>query len=292
MSHILVTGATGFIGKHLIKKLNEKNYNVIALVRNTSNLKILERYKLNSNIEIYDSSYKSIENIFVKYKITTVIHLASISTYNCSSKKIKELLATNIELGTFILEAMKKYNCYQLINTSSFWQEYSIQQRSPICLYAATKTAFENIIDYFCLNNKLNAISLKLYDVYGRDDHRNKIISVLNDLKENSLLDMSLGEQKLNMTYIDDVVDAYLISIEILKKETKSKHLKYSVYGAENVTLKELINIYKIVSRKKIKVNWGKLSYHKNQIMDPIKENKLPGWNTKIILKDGLKKLL
>ena len=292
MSYILVTGATGFIGKHLIKKLNEKNYDVVALVRDSSNFKILEKYKLNSKIEIYDSSYESIESIFINYKITTVIHLASISTYDCSSKKIKELLAANIELGTFILEAMQKYNCYHLINTSSFWQEYSYEQRNPICLYAATKKAFENIIDFFCLNNELKVISLKLFDIYGHDDHRNKIISLLNNLKEGSVLDMSFGEQKLNMTYIDDVIDAYLISIEILKNVTKGKHLKYSLYGDENVTLKKLVNIYETISGKDIKVNWGKLSYHKNQIMDPIKENKLPGWDTKVILEDGLKKLL
>lgn len=288
MSHILVTGATGFVGKHLIKRLNEKNINVIALVRDSSDLKIIEKYKLNSNIEIYNSSYESIEKIFIDYKIITVIHLASISTYDCKTENIKELLASNIELGTYILEAMQKYNCYQLINTSSYWQQYSTNSKKPICLYAATKSAFENIIDYYCLNNKLKAVSLKLYDAYGKDDHRNKIISILKNLKNNAEINMSLGEQKLNMVHIDDIIEGYLVALDILKKESLNNHARYSLYGDKDFSLKEIISLYQKISGKKIKVNWGELSYYKNQIMSPVKENKLPDWNQKINLKDGL----
>ena len=290
MSHILVTGATGFVGKHLIRKLNKKNFNVVALVRNTSDLEIIDKYKLNSNIEIYDANYKSIEKIFIEYEISAVIHLASISTYSYEINDIKKIIASNIELGTYILEAMKKFNCCHLINTSSYWQNYSPKNPKPICLYAATKSAFENIIDFYCLNSKLNVISLKLYDVYGYDDHRNKIISILKKLKDNSEIDMSLGEQKLNMTFIDDIIEGYLVSLEILKKLPKNNHMKYSLYGNEDITLKEIINFYKKITGKKIKVNWGKLDYYENQIMCPSKEKKLPGWNQKISFDEGLKK--
>ena len=101
---------------------------------------------------------------------------------------------------------------------------------------------------------------------------------------------MSLGEQPLNMTLIEDIIEGYLVSLEILKKLPKNNHMKYSLYGNEDITLKEIINFYKKITGKKIKVNWGKLDYYENQIMCPSKEKKLPGWNQKISFDEGLKK--
>ena len=113
----------------------------------------------------------------------------------------------------------------------------------------------------------------------------------MESLKNNDQIDLSYGEQDLNMTYIDDVIEGYLTSFEILKNEENFGHVKYDLFQEKNIKLKEIINIYRKISKKEIKVNWGKLSYYENQVMKPVKGKKLPHWNQKISIEEGLKKI-
>ena len=77
---ILLTGATGFIGINFVLRLYKK-YEIIALVRKTSNIEKIKGY---CKIYYYDGSIDSIEDIFKKEKIDGVVHLASLvpSTVN------------------------------------------------------------------------------------------------------------------------------------------------------------------------------------------------------------------
>jgi len=153
MQNILITGATGFIGKHLVRRFSQdKRYRVIILVRENSNLNIIKDHKDKISIYEYKSDYQSVENVFKNNKICYVFHLAAFSCYDHKSEDISDMIDSNIKLGTFILESMQKYQCQYFINTSTYWQNYQNNNYQPICLYAATKEAFEKIIDYYCLD--------------------------------------------------------------------------------------------------------------------------------------------
>jgi nucleoside-diphosphate-sugar epimerase len=292
MQNILITGATGFIGKHLVRRFSQdKRYRVIILVRENSNLNIIKDYKDKISIYEYKSDYQSVENVFKNNKICYVFHLATLSCYEHKSEDISDMVDSNIKLGTFILESMKKYQCQYFINTSTYWQNYQNNNYQPICLYAATKEAFEKIIDYYCLDKEFKAISLKLYDVYGYDDHRKKLLNTLLTTSTTDSIDLTEGEQKLYMVFIDDVIDAYINAMSIIKI-SKKQHSVYGVYGKDKYSLKEIIKILQELSNKKFNINFGKIAYHKFQIMDPFNVKKLPKWNAKISLKNGLKIIL
>lgn len=292
MQDILITGATGFIGKHLVRRFSQdKRYRVIILVRENSNLNIIKDYKDKISIYEYKSDYQSVENVFKNNKICYVFHLAAFSCYDHKSEDISDMIDSNIKLGTFILESMQKYQCQYFINTSTYWQNYQNNNYQPICLYAATKEAFEKIIDYYCLDKKFKAISLKLYDVYGYDDHRKKLLNTLLTRSIEDSIDLTAGEQKLYMVFIDDVIDAYINAMNIIKI-SKKQHSVYGVYGKDKYSLKEIIRILQELSNKKFNINFGKIAYHKFQIMDPVNVKKLPKWNAKISLKNGLKIIL
>jgi len=292
MQNILITGATGFIGKHLVRRFSQdKRYRVIILVRENSNLNIIKDYKDKISIYEYKSDYQSVENVFKNNKICYVFHLAAFSCYDHKSEDISDMIDSNIKLGTFILESMQKYQCQYFINTSTYWQNYQNNNYQPICLYAATKEAFEKIIDYYCLDKKFKAISLKLYDVYGYDDHRKKLLNTLLTRSIEDSIDLTAGEQKLYMVFIDDVIDAYINAMNIIKI-SKKQHSVYGVYGKDKYSLKDIIKILQELSNKKFNINFGKIAYHKFQIMDPFNVKKLPKWNAKISLKNGLKIIL
>ena len=145
------------------------------------------------------------------------------------------MIDSNIKLGTFILEAMKQHGCKYFINTSTYWQHYK-NYNQPICLYAATKKAFEDIIEYYCIDGGIKAISLKLHDVYGYDDHRGKLLNTLiKNGDSEKVFNLTKGEQKLYMVFIDDVIDAYIEALALIKKDHNSNesHAIYGIFGKE-----------------------------------------------------------
>ena len=93
------------------------------------------------------------------------------------------------------------------------------------------------------------------------------------------------------MVFIEDVIDAYINAMNIIKT-TKKKHAVYGVYGKDKYSLKDIIAILQELSHKKFNINFGKIAYHKFQIMDPFNVKKLPKWNAKISLTNGLNIIL
>jgi nucleoside-diphosphate-sugar epimerase len=291
MKNILITGATSFIGKHLIKKLVKLGgYKITALVRDGSNLDVIAGERNEIKIHYYDSDYASIESLFQATAFDSVYHLAALSNYDYDSSEISAMIDSSIKLGTFILEAMKKFNCRYFINSSTYWQHYQNQDYQPICLYAATKKAFEDIIEFYSMEGSIKAISLKLYDVYGYDDHRNKLLNCLIKQNENQVFNLTSGEQKLYLVFIDDVINAYIEAKELVQKT--QNHKVYGVYGEEKFSLKEIVAELEKQIGKKLKINWGEKDYHKLQIMDPYAENRLENWEAKVSLQKGIQIIL
>ena len=163
----------------------------------------------------------------------------------------------------------------------------------PTCLYAATKQAFESIIDYYAVIGKVSAVTLKLFDVYGPEDTRKKIFQLLFQASmNNQLLKMSPGGQLLNFIYIDDVISAYVCGIDYLKKKKHIEHKKYFV-GSENFyTLKDAVKLYQSILGENINVQWGGKPYRKREVMRPICGNKLPGWLPNTNLVEGLETMV
>lgn len=290
MRNILITGATSFIGKHLVKRLLQLSYNVTALLRETSDPAILGESKKQIDLHYFDSTYQSIDHLFSHKKFDCVIHLAAFSSHEHKSEQVSNIIDSNIKLGTFILEAMEKNSCRNFINTSTYWQNYGNEEYQPTCLYAATKKAFEDIVSYYCMNG-LTAISLKLYDVYGYDDHRSKLLNfLLRNRNSGQTFDLSEGNQKLYMVFIDDVINAYITAIDLLTA-TKG-HQIYSIFGEEKYSLRKIIEIAQEVTKQKFMINWGRKPYYKFQIMDPMPENKLKNWQAKTSLAEGIKTIL
>ncbi len=291
----LVTGATGYIGRNLVNYLVNNLNQVGIIVRESSDLSIFKDNINKGNIKVfyYRGNYKSIEEIFQSSEFDVVLHLASFASYSIESKDIGEMILSNITFGSYLLEAMAKYNCSKFVNTGTYWQNSLSDKYNPICFYAATKQSFENIVDYFVLYKNISCITLKLLDTYGKSDNRNKIFNLLEQsYKNNSELNMTKGEQKINLVYIDDVVAAFVHACQLLNKNPYSgSHSRFYVAGKESLSLKEIVKTYMEVTGRNISINWGAMDYRKQQIMTPYIGDILPEWEAKYGIKQGIRKL-
>lgn len=211
---ILITGATGYIGANLARALCNDN-KVAVITRPTSSLDLIEDIKPQLETFVYDGKVDSLIRCMKDFQPEVVCHLASCFIAEHKSDQITQLVQSNILFGTHFLEAMSITNVKNFINTGTFWQHYNNDEYNPVCLYAATKKAFEDIAKFYYEKDSISCINLILFDTYGPNDPRKKLFYLLkNTINATTPLKMSQGEQELDIVYIDDVIAAYKVAIE------------------------------------------------------------------------------
>jgi len=203
------------------------------------------------------------------------------------------LITSNITFGAQILEAMIHFHVPYLVNTGTAWQHYKNASYNPVNLYAATKQAFEDVLAYYVEAHSLQAITLKLNDTYGPADPRPKLFTLLGQAARGKThLEMSPGEQFLDLVYIDDVVEAFLIAAFRLFSNVQVGHSRYVVSSGQPVQLRTLVEIYQKVTGQKLDIVWGGRPYREREVMLPWTDgDRLPGWEPQTTLEDGIKKM-
>lgn len=281
----LVTGATGFVGSHIARRLVQEGWQVHILTRAGSTLPTASEFS-QIPIHVHDNTTKGMVSCVEQAKPDVVFHLASLFLSHHEAEDIKSLIQSNVLFGTQLLEAMQVNGVKSIINTGTSWQHYNNEDYNPVCLYAATKQAFEALLEYYVQACGIKAITLKLFDTYGPDDPRPKLFHLLNKAAASGApLDMSSGKQLIDLVHIDDVVAAYLIAAQRLLDGQVTIHERYAVSSGQPLPLKELVQQYAAVSKKTIQVNWGGRPYRYREVMVPWNlGDAIEGWMPKIKL--------
>ena len=287
----LVTGATGFVGRHLVHRLVQKGWRVHIVIRPNSQPPNSEEF---SRVIRYvcEGGTSDVVRCVAQSKPHVVFHLAAVTRSQHAISDIEPLVASNVLFGCQLLEAMSANNVKYLVNTGTYWQHYNNEGYNPTCLYAATKQAFESVLEYYVQAFGISAVTLKLFDTYGPDDSRSKLLPLLGRASlTGEVLDMSAGEQLIDLVHIHDVVEAYLIAAHRLIEGAVHLHESYAVSSGKALPLKELVCLYGKVLGKAIPVNWGARAYRNREVMVPWNEGRaIPGWVPTIALEDGLKR--
>ena len=294
-----MTGITGFIGHHLGERLVNDGHEVYAIVRPTSKINELsDNLRRNVKFLTYDKDNTVLDIItdlcIDDRRPDVVYHLATNFMNAHKFEDIQDLIQSNITFGTELLDAMVANNVYNFVNVGTMYQHFEDADYSPVNLYAATKECFEGIIKYYAEVRNLKCIALHLFDTYGVDDNRPKIFSLLRRIADSGeTLKMSPGGQLIDMVYIDDIIEAFIIAGKLLAACKYDYCDTYGVSSTKPIPLREVVKIFESVAGKKLSIEWGGRPYRAREIMVPWKSYKLlPGWTPKISLQEGIKKFL
>lgn len=289
---LVVTGATGFVGSRLTQRLVAEGYEVHILVRPNSNMEQLEMVKEHLHIHFLKDSVEWLADLFRQIRPQAVIHLASYFVSDHQTKDIKELINSNIYFPTQLVEAMTQAGVNRLINTGTSWQHYVNEPYNPVNLYASTKQAFEDIVRYYVEARALQVIHLKLFDTYGPNDPRTKLFHLLEKASEGSEpLEMSPGEQLLDLVHIDDVVEAYVLSLARLLSDQVKQAEDYAVTSGKPISLRDFVNVFSKVTDKVLAIHFGGRPYRNREVMLPWSHgHTVPGWEPRISLEEGIRK--
>jgi len=220
---ILITGATGFIGSHLVELCVEKGFKVVAFDRYNSNNNWgwLENSEYKDNFEVilgdirdYDSVYKSMQDC------NSVFHLAALIGIPYSYTSPLAYIRTNIE-GTYnVLESSKNLNLDQVLITSTS-ETYGTAQYIPIdekhpsvgqSPYSSSKIAADQLaISYYKSFNTPVKI-IRPFNTYGpRQSARAVIPTIISQiLSNNRSIELGSLTPTRDLTYVIDTCNAFL----------------------------------------------------------------------------------
>jgi len=294
MRSAMVTGATGFIGSKLTARLLENGWRVHAIVRPESETMGLPVHP-NFVLHRHDGTTQNLTAIMASAQPDAVFHLASLFLADHRADQIEPLVQSNVVFPTQLFEAMTAAGVRMLVNTGTAWQHHEGEAYRPVNLYAATKQALQDILAYYTDARAISAITLKLFDTYGTGDPRRKLIRILGDaVRSGETLNMSPGAQIVDLTHVDDVVDAFLIAVEQLFVVPAGTNKAYFVSG-ERHDLRALVTLVREVTGAPLAVNFGGRPYREREVMEPVvprHDTRLPGWTATRSLRDTLPNLL
>lgn len=285
---ILLTGATGFLGSHLLKALVNKGYEVVVLKRSTSNMWRLKGFE--NTFKSYDIDLVPLQTAFEEQYIDTIIHTACV--YGRKGESIPQILKTNLMFGVELLTAAIDFNTKHFLNTSTLLDK-------QINAYALSKKQFEEWLQL--AYDKIQVVNLKLEHMFGEQDGNDKFTSwILNELQqEKNIIPLTAGTQKRDFIYIDDVVSAYLTCLE---QAPQLKSFNDIEVGTGVLTpVKTFVMLVKEVLEKlkgkpiQTQLNFGALPYREGEIMEPQVDNSRLcslGWQPKRSLEENIERFV
>ena len=298
---IFVTGANGFIGRHLVHRLIAEGYFVGALVRPASAFQKTGRIDGVSYFQGDIRNYEEIKTAFSAFEPDTIIHLATYYAVMHRADEIGVMIDTNVKGTTNLLEAAKESGAVQLFINTSSTQVYEQKKQclkeedviKPQSLYAVTKLYAEEACSYYADAFHLPCVTLRLFPPYGPGDHERRLIPyVISSILKNTPPNLTTGKQEWDFVYIDDIVNAYLAVIKSCP--FKDDHAIFNIGTGEAVSIHSFVEKIRENIGSDIDLSWGSVAHRANEVWynsaDIKKAQTVLHWSPETGIDEGIKK--
>jgi nucleoside-diphosphate-sugar epimerase len=285
----VVTGPSGYLGRHIVNQCLDRGIAVAVLVRDPKTAR-----NINGLEPIYLSSDWQCR--ILDFAPDAILHSAAWSGLLHQPGDIDAVVDANIRFGTHLLEtASRLARPPAFVWAGTFWQyAKGGHEYVPNSLYAATKQAFAAITEYYRHMRSLSCVGLILHDIYGEDDQRQRLLSLIAAaLSERSeALDLTNGEQAISFVHVLDAARAFIETAENLHAdETISANGVYSVVGNDRRPLREQIEDVLRPEDDRSRLRWGNRPHAAGAVRDLAELPELPGWKQLITLREGFESL-
>ncbi len=268
---ILITGGAGFLGSEIVNKIIH-NKNIEVTVIDDLSTGYLQRIKKNiKNINFLKTDICNINKLKLP-QFDWIIHSSALAPLPDNQCNHFNSIVTNIaQCGSIVDFCIKSGTKNILFFSSSAIYEKQIKKpfdenitKPPVLMYATTKYLAEQYFDSIIKSYKINIISLRLANIYGRNqDYFRKQTPFLGYLIKNTLNNKKLtlfakGDYKRDYLFIDDLIE---LIIKILKfKKFSYKHYIFNVGSGKAYSVLDFLKFIKKITGIKPKVLWGNKS--------------------------------
>jgi CDP-paratose synthetase len=283
---LMVTGATGFLGSQLVKRLLEKNDEVIILKRSFSDVSRLNQ--ILKCLTVYDIDRCKLQIPFEENPdLNGIIHTAT--CYGRKKESMVTLFSANTYFPLQLLELAAEYHVPFFINSDTV-----LNRRTND--YALAKKQFLDWGRKFSEAEKIHFVNIKLEQFYGPGDGATKFTEyVIQSCLDNvASLDLTLGEQKRDFIYIDDVIAAYGLLIEQAAIRPAWYH-EYELGSGNPVKIRDFVSLAKRLTKAKTILNFGALPQRPNEKLElqpTLRALRKLGWQCQVGLTEGIKRII
>jgi CDP-paratose synthetase len=283
---ILLTGATGFLGNHLLRGLLDNNYQVIALKRSFSNTVRID--DILDRITCYDIDQCKLEQPFRDFaKIDAVIHTAT--AYGRKQESLTEIFAANTFFPLQLLQVAIDFKTDIFINTDT-------SAAKSLNFYVLAKKQFKEWGERLADLEKIRFVNIILEIMFGPNDDTYKFHNYVIEqcLKNVPQIETTPGDQKRDFIYIKDVISAYLLILDKAFQQQKFSQ-EYELGSGNAISMREYLEIVKELTNSQTEFKFGAKPYRDHEVM--FSEANLAalqqlGWSPQYTIKEGLEETI
>jgi NAD dependent epimerase/dehydratase len=305
---VLVTGAGGFIGSHLVETLLQKGARVRAFVRYNSRgdpglLAMLPHEQL-KRLEIISGDLRDLPAVMAASKgIEVVLHLGALISIPYSYLHPVEVVESNI-IGTMnVLLAGRENGVGRIVQTSSsevygsalhtpIGEDHPLQGQSP---YSASKIAADKLAESFYRAYNLPVVTLRPFNTYGpRQSARAVIPTIISQAITRNTIYLGNLDARRDFTYVSDTVEGFLRAGQVAGIEGKTFNLGVGSEITIRDLVKEIISI--LDTQVEVAVETQRLRPEKSEVKQLISDNSLArsclGWEPQVNFHEGLSRTI
>ena len=306
--NVLVTGAGGFIGSHLVESLVAQGANVRALVRYNSkgdlgHLSLLPVDDF-SRLDVVAGDLRDLSAMTAAMQdIDTVFHLGALIAIPYSYKHPANVVDSNV-IGTMnVLLAGRETKVKRIVHTSTsevygtalrvpIDESHPLQGQSP---YSASKIAADKLAESFYRSYDLPVVTLRPFNTYGpRQSTRAVIPTIITQALTQDVIHLGNLTATRDLTYVSDTVDGFLCAGEAADIEGGT----FNLGVGHEISVGDLANeIISLVGRNvEVKLDSSRLRPSKSEVERLLSDNSLAkeklNWSPKVNLREGLSKTI
>jgi UDP-glucose 4-epimerase len=296
---IFVTGGAGFIGRNILKSLNDHK---VRIYDNLSNAKYDKNEEFRNNVDFVEGDildYKKLLDSSQGYDV--IIHLAAKISVQESLRNSVETMENNVKGTENILKCCVENKIKKVIFSSSAAiygeseNQFPISEKNnskPLSPYGESKKQAELIIEKFTKENNIIGIIFRIFNVYGEGqtkEYAGVITKFVENISKNETLKIfGDGNQSRDFISIIDVVKAFCQGLDHGKTGT------YNVASGQKTTINELSKLMIKISGKELSIIHSEETEGeiKHSLADISKIQQKLNFSSKISLKEGLNNMI
>lgn len=284
---VLVTGASGFIGSHLCRRLRKLGAEVHGVSRSA---RVSDECVHWWKAELDDED--AVQRLLASVMPDTIFHLASFVSGKRELEYVVPALRSNLLSTVNLLKSATEAGCKRIVLTGSLEEpEGNAVTATPASPYAAAKGAASAYARMFYALYATPVVTARLFMVYGPDqkDHNKLIPYVSLSLLRGKAPKLMSGTREVDWVFVDDVVDAYLV----LATRPGIEGETIDVGSGELTPVRSVVEQIFRFAETDARPEFGGVAdrpLERVRVADVARSFELTGWKPKTSLEEGLKK--
>lgn len=296
---VLVTGATGFIGNHLVPRLVERGYDVYCLERYVTSRYVLGQARKVKTVFGDIRDHVTMRRIIREVQPDAVIHLAAISPVAYSYEHPHEVISVNllgtISLAEACLREVPQFKQFLFASTSETYgngpnPKTEETPQNPCSPYAVSKLACEKYLLYMRDAYDFPITILRNFNTYGRKNNTHFVVErTIVQMLQGKVVNLGDPTPIRDFEYVDDHVNSYLTCLG----NPNAIGETFNFCTGRGTSIKKLVELIAELTDFKGEIVWNAIPARpldiKELVGDYSKAKRKLGWSPRFTLEEGLR---